>query len=107
MKDLTKMNEEELASLVEELYCCLDILESRITSKSKVKKDGRREEIKACFEQQDRWSCPELAKELNTTTKNIASYICYLKKETHTIDGIKYVGVPIAKDSKDRYFIEK
>lgn len=93
MKELSKV---ELIELCEELFCCLDLLESRIVFSGKVKKIGRKDEVLEVLIGKGKVSVSEISKIVGISCRNVSSQLSYLRKD----------GYNIATNSKGFKFIE-
>lgn len=98
MKGEEKMEEkwsnQEIMELIKEYECLLNWLEIKF-SKGKGYKKSRKDEIKEIMDRGKRVFVGDIAKELNITSRNVSSYLTYLRRD----------GMEIITDSKGRKFI--
>jgi len=87
--------EQVLTQQIEELECVLIALEARLST-SKIKKEGRKEQVLAILQTEGPISVDQMAKLLNISPRNISSQLSYLRKD----------GIAIATNSLGKKFIE-
>lgn len=90
------MTKDELTTCVEEMEEALCYLESKIGSRKTFKK-SRKEEVLEVLVNAGRIHVGGIAKALNITSRNVSSYLTYLRRD----------GIDIATDSKGRKYIEQ
>ena len=93
---LSKMNKDELVVMIEEMECCLNMMEERIVVDIKIKKVGRKDEVLEVL-LSGKVSVKEISNIVGISSRNVSSQLSYLRKD----------GVNIATDSKGRKFIEE
>lgn len=89
-----KMSSKEMMELIEEYEELICWIECKV-SKSKGYKKSRKDEIREIMERGKRIFVGDIAKELNITSRNVSSYLTYLRRD----------GMEIVTDSKGRKFI--
>lgn len=94
---LTEMKKNELVEMIEDMECCLSMLEDRVVQKEKIKKQGRKEEVHDCLVANGKISVGDIAVKVGISARNVSSQLSYLRRD----------GVNIATDSKGRKFIEE
>jgi biotin operon repressor len=92
--ELKEMKKDELMELVEDMECVLNWIENKI-GKSKGFKKSRKDEIREIMEEGKRVFVGDIAKRLGITSRNVSSYLTYLRRD----------GMEIITDSKGRKFI--
>jgi hypothetical protein len=99
---MKKYTNDELLAMVEELECALEVLENRLST-SKVKKEGRKEQVLSILMTEGPISVEAISKMLTASTgsaisaRNVSSQLSYLRKD----------GIAIGTNSLGKKFIEK
>jgi len=86
---MTKFNEAELASQVEELEQALCYLETKLNKKKF--KTSRKDEVMTILEEGNLISVSDIAKRINISNRNVSSILCYLRDDLEKAGDIKSI----------------